>query len=31
VSMPGEIRSYLPMCRLTADLCDSVPDCPGSP
>ncbi len=31
LSMPVEIRSYLPMCRLTADPRDGVPDCPGSP
>ncbi len=31
MSMPVEIRSYLPMCRLTANLRYDVPDCPGSP
>jgi hypothetical protein len=31
LSMPVKIRSYLPMCRLTADPRDGVPDCPGSP
>ena len=29
--MPVEIRRYLPMCRLTADPRDGVPDCPGRP